>query len=368
MQSKSLKVIITGGGTGGHIFPAVAVAQQIREMVPEADILFVGAQGRMEMQKVPTAGFEIVGLPVAGLQRRLTAKNLVLPFKVVASLWQAVQLIRRFKPQVVAGFGGYASAPMLFAAKLCGVPYLIQEQNSYAGLTNKWLAKWAKKICVAYPGMDAYFPKEKIQFTGNPVRPVILEMDVTREEACAAFGLDASKLVVLAIGGSLGARTINESLAEGLTQLQDAGVQLLWQTGKQGIAAATTASNGFPAVAVREFILNMEVAYKAANVVISRAGALSVSELCITGVPAILVPSPNVVADHQTKNAKVLEKVGAAILIKDVDAKEQLVSATLQLLKDEAKSQQLSHQLSTLAKPTATKQIALQVLGLAGHV
>ncbi|MEN9523800.1 MAG: undecaprenyldiphospho-muramoylpentapeptide beta-N-acetylglucosaminyltransferase, partial [Bacteroidota bacterium] len=296
------KFIISGGGTGGHIFPAVAIANALKKNIPDCEILFVGAEGRMEMQKVPEAGYAIKGLPIAGLQRSMDFNNLLLPFKVVKSVTMAVQIISEFKPDVAIGVGGYASAPLLFAAKLKGVPYVIQEQNSYAGITNKILGKWAKKICVAYDGMDKFFPKEKIVFTGNPVRATISGSKVTKNEALQFFDLQENKKTILVIGGSLGARTINQSIDAGIDFFAQNNYQLIWQTGKsffekskQTIDALVPLSNG-EGLGVRsfDFIKQMDNAYAAADIIISRAGALSVSELCIVGKPCVLVPSPNV--------------------------------------------------------------------------
>jgi UDP-N-acetylglucosamine--N-acetylmuramyl-(pentapeptide) pyrophosphoryl-undecaprenol N-acetylglucosamine transferase len=350
------RFIISGGGTGGHIFPAVAIANALKKNIPEAEILFVGAEGRMEMQKVPEAGYNIKGLPIAGLQRSLDFKNLLLPFKVLKSVTMAMEIISEFKPDVAIGVGGYASAPMLFAAKLKGIPFIIQEQNSYAGITNKILGRWANKICVAYDGMENFFPKEKIVFTGNPVRAAISNSSISKKEAMHFFDLNENKKTVLVIGGSLGARTINQSIDAGLQKLIDADVQLIWQTGKN-YAASSPSPLERAGVRSFDFIKQMDYAYAAADVIISRAGALSVSELCIVGKPCILVPSPNVAEDHQTKNALSLVNKNAALLVKDAEAKEKLMATVLQLLKDEMQQNQLSAAIKTLAIANADERI-----------
>ncbi len=349
------RVIISGGGTGGHIFPAIAIANEIKARYPDCEILFIGAKGRMEMQKVPQAGYAIEGLDIAGLQRKLDPKNLLLPFKVIKSLLQARSIIKRFKPELAVGVGGYASAPMLFMAQMAGVPTLIQEQNSFAGLTNRFLAKRAKKICVAYPNMDKVFPAEKLVLTGNPVRKDIASGKASREDALAFFGLDADKPVLLAVGGSLGARTINQALKEGSVQISKAGVQLLWQCGKAAYPNLKDIKHN--GVQVHEFIQRMDLAYAAADAVISRAGALSVSELCLVAKPAILVPSPHVAEDHQTKNARVLSDAGAALLVKDSEAAQILVDEAISLSKRADLKTKLSTAIRGLAHPDADKKI-----------
>lgn len=359
-----MKIIISGGGTGGHIFPAVAIANELRRRHPDAEILFVGANGRMEMTRVPEAGYEIVGLDITGLQRRLTPQNLLFPVKVFRSVRKAGKLIEEFLPDAVVGVGGYASAPVLLAATSRAIPALIQEQNSYAGLVNKLLAKRVNKICVAYEGMEKFFPKEKIVLTGNPVRTEIAGGD--RAEALRFFGLNPDKQTLLVIGGSLGARTLNLATAAALPKLREAGVQLLWQTGKlyypearQHVASYT--ADGLQAL---EFIQRMDLAYAAADVVVSRAGALSVSELSLTGKASILVPSPNVAEDHQTKNALALMSKGAAVLITDEHASTRLYDETLRLLKDEERQHQLGLRVRELARPNATAQIVDELLKL----
>ena len=353
----SCRVIISGGGTGGHIFPAVAIANELRRRRPDADILFVGANGRMEMTRVPEAGYRIVGLDVSGLQRRLTPQNLLFPVRVIRSVRKAGQLLEQFRPDAVVGVGGYASAPVLLAATSRAIPSLIQEQNSYAGLVNKLLSKRVNTICVAYQGMEKFFPADKIVLTGNPVRS---EMTAgQRAEALAFFGLAADKPTLLVIGGSLGARTLNEATAAALPRLREAGVQLLWQTGKlyypQAAEQAAPYTNAnMQALA---FVQRMDLAYAVADVVVSRAGALSVSELCLTGKPSILVPSPNVAEDHQTKNAQSLVQHDAALLVTDATAAATLYDTALVLLQDPARQQQLAASIRELARPNATVSI-----------
>ncbi len=364
---RSIRVIISGGGTGGHIFPAVAIANELKAMDPQTEILFVGAEGKMEMQKVPQAGYRIIGLPITGIKRELTLSNLAFPFKLIKSLWKARKVVRDFQPDVAVGVGGFASGPLLLAAGRSGVPTLIQEQNSYAGLTNKWLAGKASTICVAYEGMEKFFPKEKIKLTGNPVRKDIAQGGDKRTEALTFFGLSPDKQTLLVIGGSLGARTINESIEKGLPDLLEAGYQVVWQTGKGFIERAMALADSLKSnqVKVFEFISAMDLAYAVADVVVSRAGALSVSELCLVGKPAILVPFPFAAEDHQTQNAMALVKRQSAILVTDAEAKEKLVSAALNLLKDEAQRRQLSENIRKSAKPAAARTIAGEVVKLA---
>jgi UDP-N-acetylglucosamine--N-acetylmuramyl-(pentapeptide) pyrophosphoryl-undecaprenol N-acetylglucosamine transferase len=359
-----MKFIISGGGTGGHIFPAVAIANEIRRREPTAEILFVGANGRMEMTRVPEAGYTIVGLDISGLQRRLTPQNLMFPVRVFRSVRKAGKLVEQFRPDAVVGVGGYASAPVLLAATSRGIPSLIQEQNSYAGLVNKLLARRVNKICVAYEGMEKFFPANKLVLTGNPVRTEIAHGN--RAEAQQFFGLDATKKTLLVIGGSLGARTLNLATAAALLRLREAGVQLLWQTGKlyypeAKVQAADYAGDNLYAL---EFIQRMDLAYAAADVVISRAGALSVSELCLTGKAAVLVPSPNVAEDHQTKNALALVSKGAAVLITDEHAAERLYGEALRLLADPERQAQLSERVLELGRPNATTTIVDELFNL----
>lgn len=366
LMKQPIKIIISGGGTGGHIYPAIAIANALRELEPSVEVLFVGAEGKMEMEKVPKAGYQIIGLPIAGIQRRLTVQNLAFPVRLLKSLVQARSIIKDFGPHVAVGVGGYASGPLLLAAGMMGLPYLIQEQNSYAGITNKFLAKKARKICVAYPGMEVFFPLEKILMTGNPVRKDILNVATKRAEALEHFGLSAERKTLLVIGGSQGAKTINESIDKGLGDLLNAGYQVVWQTGKPYAdrARRAVAEQGKKGVFVADFIYEMDLAYAVADAVVSRAGALSVSELCLAGKPAILVPLPTAAEDHQTQNALTLVKGQAGLLIKDAEARQQLVPAALALLQDEAQQQSLSQQIVHLAKPHAAQQIAEEVLKL----
>jgi UDP-N-acetylglucosamine--N-acetylmuramyl-(pentapeptide) pyrophosphoryl-undecaprenol N-acetylglucosamine transferase len=361
-----MKVIISGGGTGGHIYPAIAIANELKAIDPTTDILFVGAEGKMEMEKVPRAGYTIVGLPVVGIKRELTLANLAFPFKLGRSLIRAQQIVRDFRPDVAVGVGGYASGPILLAASLKGVPTLIQEQNSYAGLTNKVLARWAKRICVAYPGMDAFFAPEKIKMTGNPVRSDIQFASQQVAAGRALFDLESSQPTLLIIGGSQGARTINESIEGGLQRFVEAGVQVIWQTGTAFIDRARTAiaATGSTLIKAYDFIYDMDKAYAVADSVVSRAGALSVSELCLVGRPAILVPLPTAAEDHQTKNAMSLVEHNAALLVNDRTARQDLVTAALNLLANPVQQQQLSQQIKTLAKPNAARDIANEVIKL----
>ena len=360
--TEPLRIIISGGGTGGHIFPAVAIANEIRSRYPNAEILFVGANGRMEMTRVPEAGYHIVGLDITGLQRRLTPQNLLFPVRVFRSVRKAGKLIEEFRPDAVVGVGGYASAPVLLAATSRAIPSLIQEQNSYAGLVNKLLAKRVSKICVAYEGMEKFFPAEKLVLTGNPVRTEIAHGD--RADALKFFGLDPSRKTLLVVGGSLGARTLNQATAAALPRLREAGIQLLWQTGKLYFPEARQQADQAAGLHALEFIQRMDLAYAAADVVVSRAGALSVSELCLTGKASILVPSPNVAEDHQTKNALALVGKGAAVLITDEHAPERLYDEALRLLADPARQQQLSARVRELARPDATVTIVDELLKL----
>jgi UDP-N-acetylglucosamine--N-acetylmuramyl-(pentapeptide) pyrophosphoryl-undecaprenol N-acetylglucosamine transferase len=358
-MSSPNKVIISGGGTGGHIYPAIAIANALVEMDKSIEILFVGAKDRMEMQKVPAAGYKIEGLWISGIQRRLTLDNLMFPFKVMTSFMKARRIIKEFKPNIAIGVGGYASWPLLYAANSLKVPTLIQEQNSYAGVTNKFLAKGAKKICVAYPDMDKFFPREKIILTGNPVRKDILDFVSKRAEAFKFFGLDPGKKTILVIGGSLGARTINESIAAKMDMVVSSDVQLIWQTGKSYFEKAKElVSKGNNNVKVFEFISSMDLAYAAADIVVSRAGALSISELCLVQKPCILVPSPNVAEDHQTKNAMALVNKDAALMIKDHTAVQVLIPAALKLLQDNERQDIFRENIRKLAKPEAAKEIA----------
>ncbi len=363
---KPVRIIISGGGTGGHIFPAISIANAIKEKNPEADILFVGAESRMEMEKVPAAGYPIVGLPVSGFDRKNPLRNIQVLFRLCKSLIKARKTIRDFRPDVVVGVGGYASGPTLWMASHLGIPTLIQEQNSYAGVTNKLLASKASAICVAYEGMERFFPKDKIILTGNPVRQELLNTPMTPQEARSFFGLDPDKKTLLVIGGSLGARTINESIATQLDAIAAQSVQLIWQTGKwyDPQAQKLLAGGKYPNVAQMPFIAQMAIAYRAADLIISRAGASSISELCLLGKPSILVPSPNVAEDHQTKNALALQEKEAAFMVPDNQAREQLVPLALSTLKNDTHLQALSQQVSQLAQPRSAERIAEIIFGL----
>jgi UDP-N-acetylglucosamine--N-acetylmuramyl-(pentapeptide) pyrophosphoryl-undecaprenol N-acetylglucosamine transferase len=364
---RPLKIILSGGGTGGHIFPAIAIANEIKKTAPDTEILFVGALGRMEMEKVPAAGYRIIGLPIAGLQRRLTLSNLKLPFLLIRSMLKTRRIIREFLPDIVIGTGGYASGPILKAAENRGIPVVIQEQNSYAGITNRLLAKEASLICVAYEGMEKYFPANKIILTGNPVRQDIVDVASKRDAAYNFFGLDRSRKTILVIGGSLGARTINEAIGAGLKTVSQHNVQLIWQTGKSYYPKAVREARDFQQrnISVYDFIKQMDMAYAAADIVISRAGASSVSELCNTGRPCILVPSPNVAEDHQTRNAMALVKKGAAILVKDADARRVLIERAIELIADNPMQKQLSENISKMAFHDSATRIAAEVLKIA---
>ena len=362
----SKRVIISGGGTGGHIYPAIAIANALQKKDPALEVLFVGALGKMEMEKVPRAGFEIVGLPIAGLKRSLSLDNLLVPFKLINSLSKAKSIIEDFKPDVAVGVGGFASGPLLMMASLAGIPTLIQEQNSYAGITNKFLGKKARKICVAYPGMESFFPADKIALLGNPVRSDIVDVSARNKEALVEFGLNGAHKTLFVMGGSLGARSINESINAGLPQLLEAGYQALWQTGRTYIDTAkqTIASLATDKVKAFDFIYTMDLAYAVADVVISRAGALSVSELCLAAKPAILVPFPAAAEDHQTKNALTLVEQDAALMIKDSKTMQELVPQALALLKDIVKQDELKLNIRKLARPNAADDIAAEVFKL----
>jgi UDP-N-acetylglucosamine--N-acetylmuramyl-(pentapeptide) pyrophosphoryl-undecaprenol N-acetylglucosamine transferase len=366
---KQFKVILSGGGTGGHIFPAVAIANEIKKLVPNAEILFVGALGKMEMEKVPAAGYKIIGVPIAGLQRKFTLENLKLPFLILMSLLKTRKIISDFKPDVVVGTGGYASGPLLRSAISKGIPTLIQEQNSYAGITNKILSKKVNKICVAYEGMEKFFPKEKLLLTGNPVRQDIASIEEKRNEAFSFFKLDPSKKTVLVIGGSLGAKAINESIGAGLKLFADNDIQLVWQTGKIYFDTAKKQTAGFESknITAVDFISRMDLAYAFADVVISRAGAGAISELCIVQKPCVLVPLPTAAEDHQTKNAMALVNKNAAILVKDADAVKLLVERAIQLVNNNSEQQQLKVNMKQLAFFNSANVIAKEVLKLANH-
>ena len=356
------KIIISAGGTGGHIYPAIAVAQALQKRLNnEVEFLFVGASDRMEMEKVPKAGFKIVGLWISGLQRRITYKNFLFPIKVISSVLKSFGIINKFKPDVVIGFGGYASSAVLYAASLKKLPTLIHEQNSYAGITNKILKDKVNKICVAYDHMEKFFPANKLVKTGNPIRQDLMDVSSKRNEAIDFFKLDSAKKTVLVIGGSLGARTINESIFEGIDKLKEANINLIWQTGKNFDKANKIQH---PTFNIQHFIYEMDLAYAAADLVISRAGALSIAELAQVAKPVILVPSPNVAEDHQTKNAMALVNVNAAILVKDIDAKNNLITETLNLINDSNKQVDLVKNISNFALPNAAELIVDEVIKL----
>lgn len=364
-----MRVIISGGGTGGHIFPAVSIANAIKALKPDTEILFVGALGRMEMQRVPAAGYKIVGLPVRGLIRPLwSPKNFGILWDFWRSKHRVKSIIRDFKPQVAVGVGGYASAATLNAAYELGIPCLIQEQNSFAGLTNKTLANKAEKICVAYDGMGRFFPQEKIMMTGNPVRQNLLNPTLKKEDCCKSFGMDPERPVVLIVGGSLGARTINESVLSSIETIRKSPVQFIWQTGsfyKDEIANALSKIEKPDNLYVTDFVSAMDEAYKAADLVISRAGASSISELCLLGKASILVPSPNVAEDHQTHNAMALVKRGAAILVKDADARERLINQAIETVTNHPALTNLGQNAQGMAFKNSAEVIAKEVIKLA---
>ena len=368
-MNEDLKVIISGGGTGGHIFPAVSIANEIRAKCPKAEILFVGAEGRMEMQRVPAAGYPIKGLPVAGFDRKNLLKNIPVLFKLIKSRAMARQIVKDFQPHVAVGVGGYASGPTLNVCGALGIPTLLQEQNSYAGVTNKLLAKHASRICVAYDGMERFFPADKILFTGNPVRQNLLDESLSKDEAVRAFGLVPGKRTILIVGGSLGARTVNESILGNLPLVrQQSSVQFIWQTGKyySEEIRAELERRGKPAnLVVMDFISDMRQAYAAADLVISRAGAGSISEFCLLGKPVVLVPSPNVAEDHQTKNALALVQKEAALYVPAADARRTLLPLAINTVTDHDNLDSLSRHIRQLAKPNAASDIADEVIRLA---
>lgn len=366
-MNNELRIIISGGGTGGHIFPAVSIANAIKAAYPEAKILFVGALGRMEMQRVPDAGYEIKGLPICGFDRKHLLKNISVLFKIWKSQRMAKKIIKDFKPMAAVGVGGYASGPTLNVCASKGIPCLIQEQNSYAGVTNKLLAKKADKICVAYEGMERFFPAERIIMTGNPVRQNVLDNTMTKQEARQQFGLQPDKKTILLVGGSLGARTINESVLSHLEAIGKSEVQFIWQTGKYYNADIQEQLKGkdIPNLKVMDFISDMGAAYRAADLVISRAGASSISEFCLIGKPVILVPSPNVAEDHQTKNAMALVNKDAAVYVKDSEAPNLLIDKAISIVGDEAKLSSLSENIKKLGFKNSADVIADEVVKLA---
>lgn len=353
------KFILSGGGTGGHIYPAIAIANELKIQFPDAEFLFVGAQDKMEMQKVPQAGYEIKGLWIAGLQRKLTLQNLMFPLKLATSLLESRRIIKQFKPNVVIGTGGFASGPLLQAAGGAGIPTVIQEQNSFPGITNKLLSKKANAICVAYENLERFFPKEKIVLTGNPVRQDLIDIDSKREEAITFYGLDPNKKTLLVLGGSLGARRINQLIEKELQNMLSQDVQVIWQCGK--LYFEDYKKHNQQAVRVIDFIERMDFVYAAADVIISRAGASSVSELCIVGKPVIFIPSPNVAEDHQTKNARAIVDAKGAILLKESELDSQFSIVFEALLKDHGKQKQLSDNIKKLAMPNATKVIVEEI-------
>jgi UDP-N-acetylglucosamine--N-acetylmuramyl-(pentapeptide) pyrophosphoryl-undecaprenol N-acetylglucosamine transferase len=358
-----LKFILSGGGTGGHIYPAVAIANELKSRFPEAEFLFVGAKDKMEMQKVPQAGYKINGLWIAGLQRKLTLQNAMFPLKLVSSLWTSRQILKSFKPDVVIGTGGFASGPLLQMANSMDIPTVIQEQNSYPGITNKLLSKKANAICVAYENLERFFPKEKIVFTGNPVRQDLLDVETKTEEGKAYFKLDANKKTLLVLGGSLGARRVNQLIAKELDFLLESGVQVFWQCGKLYFEEYQH-FNEKVNVQVVDFIDRMDLIYAAADFVISRAGASSVSELCLVGKPTIFIPSPNVAEDHQTKNAKAIVDKNGAILLKESELEEKFETTFSDLISNEDLQLTLSQNIKKLAKPNATKDIVEEIIKL----
>lgn len=360
-----MRIIISGGGTGGHVFPAIAIADALKRLEPDSELLFVGAKGKLEMQRVPKAGYRIKGLWISGFQRKLSLRNLLFPLKLAWSMLRAYWILRRFRPQAAVGVGGYASGPVLKVAGWQGVARLIQEQNSHAGVTNRLLAKGVDRVCVAYEKMERFFPKDKLVHTGNPVRQDLLNANDKRSEAFAHFGFDASKKTLLVLGGSLGARTLNESMRAHLTALKEADVQVLWQAGRLYIEEFEPLVKDYPTIQITAFIERMDLAYALADVVISRAGALSISELCVIGKAAILVPSPNVAEDHQTKNSQALVEKEAALLIADAQAPERLLPEALALLQDEQRCKTLAANSKAMGIPDAAERIAKEVLRIA---
>lgn len=362
---KNLKFILSGGGTGGHIYPAIAIANELKSRFPDAEFLFVGAQDKMEMQKVPQAGYAIKGLWIAGLQRRLTFDNALFPIKLVSSLLKSRAIIRKFKPDVVIGTGGFASGPLLQAAAMAGIPTVIQEQNSYPGITNKLLAKKARKICVAYDNLDSFFPKEKMILTGNPIRQDLIAIDSKREEAIRYFNLDANKKTLLVLGGSLGARRINQLIASEITALSNQNIQVIWQCGKLYFEEYKHFSD-HKNIQVLSFIDRMDLVYAAADVVISRAGASSVSELCVVGKPVIFIPSPNVSEDHQTKNAQAIVDKKGGLMIKESELDAKFTTVFNDLVSNDTLQKELSENIKKLAKVNATKDIVDEIEKLIG--
>lgn len=366
-NGRNIRVIISGGGTGGHLFPALAIADALKKLDPAIELLFVGARGKIEMERVPAAGYRIIGLDIQGLQRKLTWSNLMFPFKLLKSILKSNRIIKDFKPKVAVGVGGYASGPLLLAASRKGVPTVIQEQNSWPGITNRSLGKKAVKVFVAYEGMERFFDPGKIRLTGNPVREDILNFSNKREEALRFFGLEAGKRTIFLTGGSLGAGTLNKSVQNHLELLKKNDIQLIWQTGRfyYGNIIKEFRESEYPGIKVHEFVGRVDLAYAAADVIIARAGAGTISELCIAGRPAILVPSPNVAEDHQTKNAMALVKKQAALLIRDEIAPGELIPAAVHLLENGEKQELLGNNIRTMARPGAAREIAEEIIRIA---
>lgn len=367
-MQEAMKVIVSGGGTGGHVFPAIAIANAIKAERPDTEILFVGAKGRMEMEKVPAAGYRIEGLNVVGLNRKQWWRNFALPFKLISSLLHVRKVVRRFAPNVVVGVGGYASGPTLYMAGRLGIPYLIQEQNSYPGLTNRLLAKKAQKICVDYEGLEQFFPKEKILLTGNPIRQDIADLSEKRTAAFEHFGLNPEKPVLLVVGGSLGAGSINRGMMRHVDEILAAGCQVLWQTGGYYYKQVQASVAERPGLVLRDFIKNMDLAYAMADIVVSRAGAIAISELCVVGKPVILVPSPNVAEDHQTKNALALSARNAAVLLPDDKVYDKLGETVVTLLQNGRRKELMAENISRLGKTTSAQDIAKWVFRIADEV
>jgi UDP-N-acetylglucosamine--N-acetylmuramyl-(pentapeptide) pyrophosphoryl-undecaprenol N-acetylglucosamine transferase len=358
MENRILnKVLLSAGGTGGHIFPAIAVANEIKLRFPNCEILFVGAEGKMEMEKVPQSGYNIVGLPIAGLQRKFTLSNFLLPIKILKSMWKAKAVVKEFRPEVAVGFGGYASGPTLRAAGKAGVPTVLQEQNSFAGVTNKLLAKRAQAICVAYDGMGVFFQKEKIQLTGNPVRKDFLQLPYSQSEALSKLNFDSTKKTILIVGGSLGARAVNNAVEASLNVWFSQGFQVIWQCGKIYKSNLETKYQSTEKLLLFDFIQDMALVYAAADVIISRAGAMSVSELSLVGKPVVFMPSPNVAEDHQTKNAMALVSKNAALMVRDSEAEERLAEMVSELLHNENEIATLKNNIAAFALPNATDEI-----------
>ncbi len=358
-----MKVIVSGGGTGGHIFPALSIADELKRTVADVDILFVGAEGKMEMERVPAAGYKIEGLPVMGMPRKASLKMFKFAWKLLLSMLRARKIVRKFKPDFAIGVGGFASGPVLKAAARQGVPTFLQEQNSYAGVTNRLLAQKVRKICVAYEGLEKFFPAQKLVLTGNPVRKSLLN-DVEKQDALACYGLQSDKPVVLIVGGSLGARTLNEAVLAKIEDIAQSGIQFIWQTGKIYYQEMQDRLKGkdVPNLKVLEFLKDMDKAYEATDLVVARAGASTISELCLLGKASILVPSPNVAEDHQTKNAMALVDKEAAVLVKDKEAIDEMILASIKLVRDEERLSQLRANIKQLAKPNATEDIVKVIL------